>query len=247
MICINTSYRCICIRKAMGSFSVPLFTWWNCISTAHSLKIMPIVLFLRKLSIFNLFMIKFSDFLWTALLLVSLETPLIAAEVWILNTVMVPLCSVLEEATPGLPGRRSSRSIYSHGSSRASLFLRGFFLPPSWDTDRYSQILEPQSNKCGPQISTVEAATRTRASRGRTEWTARTFWCHFCPRNPTAVSKTAMNFLGVFWSCFLHITGCFRRNHVVGVQAAMWVFCSFPPPLFNRVFPLSICCGIAAS
>lgn len=130
MICINTSYRCICIRKAMGSFSVPLFTWWNCISTAHSLKIVPIVLFLRKLSIFNLFMIKFSDFLWTALLLVSLETPLIAAEVWILNTVMVPLCSVLEEATPGLPGRRSSRSIYSHGSSRASLFLRVFFSPP---------------------------------------------------------------------------------------------------------------------
>lgn len=125
---------------------------------------------------------------------------------------------------------------------------KGFcFSPPSWDTDRYSQILEPQSNKCGPQISTVEAATRTRASRGRTEWTARTFWCHFCPRNPTAVSKTAMNFLGFFWSCFLHITGCFRRNHVVGVQAAMWVFCSFPPPLFNRVFPLSICCGIAAS
>lgn len=85
--------------------------------------------FLRKLSIFNLFMIKFSDFLWTALLLVSLETPLIAAEVWILNAVMVPLCSVLQ-ATPGLSDRRSSRSIYSHGSSRASLFLRVFFFSP---------------------------------------------------------------------------------------------------------------------
>lgn len=97
--------------------------------TAWKLCPLSFFFFLRKLSIFNLFMIKFSDFLWTALLFVSLETPLIAAEVWILNAVMVPLCSVLE-ATPGLSGRRSSRSIYSHGSSRASLFLRVFFFSP---------------------------------------------------------------------------------------------------------------------